>query len=53
MLQVSKLLEDFDVEEKEFALVEGRCPNIDIIHATVTKLNVTKQVRTRDGISIV
>lgn len=48
--QVSKTLEEFDVEEKPSSVLEEKCPNLTVIHSAVKSLNTTSHtVETVDG----
>lgn len=44
-LQVSKVLEDFEVKEKHFKTLETQCANVVTLHAAVTKLDAARKVR--------
>ena len=42
--KVSKVLEDFDVQEKHISLFEEKCPNVDVLQTAVTELDPNKKV---------
>lgn len=48
--QVSKTLEEFDVEEKPSSVLEEKFPNLTVIHSAVKSLHTeTRSVETTDG----
>ena len=44
ILQVSRTLESFDVEERPTSTVEMACPNVKVIHKAVASLDADKHV---------
>ena len=44
VVKVSKVLEDFEVEEKHISLFEATCPNVEVIQTSVTRLDADKKV---------
>ncbi|XP_070785159.1 pyridine nucleotide-disulfide oxidoreductase domain-containing protein 1 isoform X1 [Enoplosus armatus] len=48
--QVSKTLEEFDVEERPSSVLEEKCPNLTVIHSAVKSLHTqSHSVETVDG----
>ncbi|XP_018603100.2 pyridine nucleotide-disulfide oxidoreductase domain-containing protein 1 [Scleropages formosus] len=48
--QVSRTLEDFDIEEQPSSVLEAKCPNVRVIHSAVTKLQAQQHMlQTDDG----
>ena len=45
LMQVSKVLEEFDVEEQPSTMLENRFPNIKVIESGVKQLNSKEHVR--------
>lgn len=45
LIQVSKVLEEFDVEEQPNTMLENRFPNIKVIESGVKQLNSKEHVR--------
>ena len=46
ILQVSRALESFDVEERHMSTVETVCPNVKVIHKPVASLDTNYHVST-------
>ena len=51
-LQVSRTLEDFDVEERPMSQLQAQCPNVTVIQNTVSRLDSQKQVYSVDCFSL-
>ncbi|XP_064628146.1 pyridine nucleotide-disulfide oxidoreductase domain-containing protein 1-like [Lineus longissimus] len=50
--QVSKTLEEFDVQEQPLTYLEAHCPNVKVVHAAVVNLDPEQnKVTTNDGVS--
>ena len=46
IIQVSRALESFDVEERHMSTVETVCPNVKVIHKPVASLDTDNHVST-------
>lgn len=48
--QISKTLEEFDIEEKPYTEIEIDCPNVEVLHKSISSLDAEKQIVTNlDG----
>ena len=47
-MQLSKFLEEFDIEEKPFSYLAEQYPNLTIANKVVERLDTEKQVRRRE-----
>ncbi|MEQ2218896.1 hypothetical protein XENOCAPTIV_009619 [Xenoophorus captivus] len=48
--QVSRTMEEFDVEEKPSSVLEAKFPNLTVIHSAVKSLHTHSHVRTKPGL---